>query len=88
MRHKFKLTREQYWEIKHLLACGWFFDPPQPMVPNDKTITDIFNEKYRLPYGLTPLPRNLINKEYASYNNKEILRRGLKNLVPSRIGGA
>ena len=87
MRHKFKLTRGQYLEIKHLLACGWFFDPP-PMVPNDKTITDIFNEKYRLPYGLKPLPRNLINKEYASYNNKEILRRGLKNLVPSRIGGA
>ena len=86
MKHKFKMTKEPYLEIKHLLACGWFFDPPEPMVPNCKTITDVFNEKYRIPYGLEPLPRNLINKEYTSYNNKEILKRSLGNLVPARIG--
>ena len=58
------MTKEQYLEIKQLLACGWFFDPPEPMVPHYKTITDIFNEKYRIPYGLTPLPRGLITEKY------------------------
>lgn len=86
MRYKFKMAKEQYLEIKQLLNCGWFFDPPEPMVPNYKTITDIFNEKYRLPYGLSPLPRNLINKQYSIYDNKENLKRCLKNLIPARIG--
>lgn len=86
MRHKFKITREHYLEIKQLLACGWFFDPPEPMVPNYKTITDIFNGKYRIPYGLSPLPRNLINKQYSIYDNKESLKRSLRNLIPARIG--
>lgn len=86
MRNKFKMTREQYLRVKQLLNCGWYFDPPQPMVPNYKTITDIFNEKYRIPYRLSPLPRNLINKEYSIYDDRESLKRSLKNLIPARIG--